>query len=517
MACYSGDNPVKTDEERMAIWRWAKANGIDHGLPFDKVHDAINTQFFGGMAKPEWINDILSGRKTPFRAQADEAWKAQYNRRMVTQQAQEQLRSQTANPIAKGLQWLWERPRAAAVYGHGVVFPVTHGGDLMLRPQSWGIFFRGLINTWTKSWSKAASERAFDTMKRQPLYETALRSGLDVGERSHAGNLVLASAKGTPSERAWSMLKTMRFELWNRQMQKLIKPGMNQEEVLDIGRNMAEWANHATGSAKGPISNLGGKVLFGPKLTQSKLNRLITDPVKTVQTFVNWKTATAGEKAVAMTRLSGTMQYLSTGLGMLAVNQGVLMATGSKQNINFTDPKKSDWLAFKAGDLEWSIPGMHSELRTLGQILAVPYMDKKALHGESKQARIGDIMGQYVMGKATPTIGLAKEILTGQDFRGRPLPWSAEHGTPKKPKYSWDEYLLSRGPIPLTGPARYVYDQLRQNGASGLDAIGIIKALIIGAVGASGIHISPDYSAEPKPTLRQAIRRGRAAAALQNR
>jgi len=68
----------------MAIWKWAKANGIDQGLPLEKVHDAINTQFFNGMAPPEWINDILSGRKTPFKALANDAWKAQYNRRIIT-------------------------------------------------------------------------------------------------------------------------------------------------------------------------------------------------------------------------------------------------------------------------------------------------------------------------------------------------------------------------------------------------------------------------------------------------
>ena len=48
--------------------------------------------------------------------------------------------------------------------------------------------------------------------------------------------------------------------------------------MIEVGKNLAEWANHATGSAKGPISNLGGNVLFGPKLTQSKLNRMFSDP-----------------------------------------------------------------------------------------------------------------------------------------------------------------------------------------------------------------------------------------------
>src|SRR5262249_52481733 len=201
-----------------------------------------------------------------------------------------------------------------------------------------------------------------DSMRREPLFDTALRSGLDVGARSHAGNLVSPTAKGSVSERAWSMLTAMRFELWNREMQKYIKPNMTQEQVLDIGKNLAEWANHATGSAKGPISSLGGGVLFGPKLTQSKLNRMTVDQIKTVKTFANWGSASAGERAAAWTRLSGATQYLGSALGLLAVNQGLLSVLGQKQQINFTDPNKSDWLAFKVGGLEFSIPGMHSEI-----------------------------------------------------------------------------------------------------------------------------------------------------------
>jgi hypothetical protein len=93
------------------------------------------------------------------------------------------------------------------------------------------------------------------------------------------------------------MLTVMRYELWEGQMNKFIKPDMNETEVLDIGKNLATWANHATGSGKGIAADIGGGVLFGPKLTQSKLNRLTVDPAQTIKTFANWGNATAGEKA----------------------------------------------------------------------------------------------------------------------------------------------------------------------------------------------------------------------------
>lgn len=509
MPCYSGPIPV-TEQERIAIWRWAKAHGIDHGLPIEKVGDAINTHFFAGQAKPEWITDILSGRKTPFRQLSNAAWKQQYNRRQIIMQAQDLTRGQGQGPVGRALQRLWNVPRSAAVFGHGIVFPITHGGDLALRPASWGTFFKGLFRTWFKSWSPAATERIMDAMKRQPLFDTALRAGLDVGERSRRTDLINPSkgGKGSPSERAWSILSVMRFELWNHEMEKFIKPNMTEGQILEIGQNLAEWANHATGSAKGPVANLGGNVLFGPKLTQSKLNRIFADPVKTVSTFANWGKATPGEKAAAWTRLSGATQYLGSYLGMLAVNQGVLAATGQKdQKINFTDPTKSDWLAFKGNGMEWSIPGLHSELRTLGKILAVTFADSKEVNktsrGKGKHAMIAETLGKYAMGKFNPAIGLGIETAIGHDFLGRPLPWVHEKPSPTHPAYSWHEYLLSHGPIPLQGPIRYFYDQLRLKGSSALDAVAITKAIIIGGVGATGLHISEDYGAAKEIAKRE--------------
>jgi hypothetical protein len=499
----------------MAIWQWAKANGIDQGLPFEKVHDAINNHFFGGVAPPEWINDILSGRKTPFREVADAAWKAQYRRRIITQQARDLVSQQAKGPLLHGLERVLSLPRQVAVFGHGFVFPVTHAGDLAFRPTSWGTFFKGVIDTY-RSLSPAASERLLDTMKRQPLYDTALRSGLDVGEKSHAGNLVMPGKKGSVSERAWSALTVLRYNLWDHEMQKWVKPAMSQADVLDIGKNLANWANHATGSAKVELPRAMSAALFGPKLTASKAARMVADPLKTVSTFANWKTATAGEKAVALTRLSGLTQYTLTGLGLLAANQGFLQATGQKQAINFTDPNKGDWLKFKGGGLEFGLPGLHSEIRTLGQIIATSYATPKQLRGESREAHIGQILGQYALWKATPAVGIAKEALTGQDFMGRPMPWSADPGKGIKQRLDSWQYLLSHAPIPMSGPAGYVYTQLKNRGASALDAAGLTKAIIMSAVGATGMHVGPDYSVEPQ-SLHQAVRQQRTAHALRGR
>jgi hypothetical protein len=96
------------------------------------------------------------------------------------------------------------------------------------------------------------------------------------------------------------------------------------------------------------------------------------------------------------------------------------------------------------------------------------------------------------------------------------MPWSATPGKGIKQRLDWWQYAFSHAPIPMSGPAGYVYNQLKAKGASAMDAAGITKAIIMSAVGATGMHVGPDYSLEPQ-SLQQAVKRQRAARALKNR
>jgi hypothetical protein len=254
---------------------------------------------------------------------------------------------------------------------------------------------------------------------------------------------------------------------------------------------------------------------------------MFADPIKTIQTFANWGNATTGERIVARTRLSGMTQYALTGLGFLIANQGLLQALGSKQQINLTDPNKADWLKFKGLGVDVGLPGLHSELRTIAQILAIPFMDiaavRKASYGtaRSKEEYLQQLASAYAFGKATPTIGLGKEIFTGEAFPRRPVPWSAEKGTPSQPRMGWAEYGLSHAPILATTPARYFFDQLRKGGMNSFDATAIMKGLIVSAIGATGLHaaaekepISPEQAKINRAQARQVAKRAKAAQAL---
>jgi hypothetical protein len=501
-----------TDQERMAMWKWVKDNAVDQGMPLEQVHERFNNHYFGGTAKPDWVNEFLAARKTPFKRASDAAWTAQANRRNIQQQAKHLVSDRNSDILSRAAKMMIAGPRYVTVGGgvHGVTFPFTHGGALLLNPLRWKAFGRMVVNTW-KNISPAQAEILRDTMARAPRFTLGRRLGVDLsthGTETGGGNV---------SARTWGALVETRFRLWDAAMERHIKPGMSVGDIDSIGRELAVWANHATGSGKGVLTAhpVISSAFFGPKLAQSYWNRLIGDPVKTLGTLTNWSKATAGEKVVAMQRLQGATTAALTYTGMLAANQALLAATGQKDQINWNDPSKSDWLGFKGFGFRWSLPGaMHSEINLIGQIIAAQSMKPEELaavgipvpHGKIAADKLSSLRELYVarqllgyaQKKATPVIGLAEELRTGRDFMGRPLPWSADKGTPKKPAVSWGEYAWSHAPIPLSGAAGYVYDQLRKAGASVTDASMWIRAAIIGGTSTT-MGIEPKEIKEPVP------------------
>jgi len=493
------------------MWRWLKENAIDHGMPLEQVHDTLNNHFFGGSAKPEWINEFLAARKTPFKRLSDAAWAAQANRRNIQTQAKHLVSSQNASILEKTFNAVIAGPRYVTVGGglHGVVFPFTHGGALILNPLRWKAFARMVINTW-KNISPAQAEILRDTMARSPRFTLADRLKLDL---STHGN---ETGGGNVSARSWNALLETRFRLWDAAMDRHTRAGMSADDIDSIGKELAVWANHATGSGKGILSDSRiSSAFFGPKLAQSYWNRLIGDPVKTLNTWTNWKNATAGEKVVAMQRLKGSMAAATTYAGMLVANQALLAATGQKDQINWNDPSQSDWLAFKGGGFKWGLPGaMRSEINLIGQIIASQSMTPEQLAAAGMEisrkksgevakispARLSTLRQEYVarqligyaQNKATPVYELGKEILTGHDFMKRPLPWSSDKGDAKHPPISWGEFAWSKAPIPLSAAAGYVYDQLRKAGASVTDASMWMRAVMVGGVSAT-------MGVDPKP------------------
>jgi hypothetical protein len=501
----------------MGMWEWIKINAIDHKMNLEQVHEAFNNHYFGGGVtgeKAAWINEFLAARKTPFKRLADAAWTAQARRRDIQTQAKHLVNDKNATNLEKAFDAVIAVPRYTTVGGglHFAAFPGTHAGALILNPARWKAFARLVYHTWGNL-DRAHAETLRDTMLRSDNFTLAKRNGLDF---STHGN---ETGGGSLSSRGWAALVETRYRLFDAAIQRHIDSGeYTPEEIDGIAKELATWANHATGSGKGMLTSNKyiSSAFFGPKLAQSYWNRLIGDPAKTLATFSSWNRASTGEKVVAMQRLRGAMAAAATYTGMLYANQALL-----GQKINWNDPSQSDWLAFKAGGFRWGLPGaMHSEINLIGQIITAQSMKaedlaavgvpgaKGATGGRLRSLRelyVARQLLQYAENKATPLVGMGKELITGRNWEDRLLPWRHAEGKETKPPVSWGEYAWSKAPIPLSGAAGYVYDQLRKNGASVTDAsMWMRAAMVAGASFATGTEPKEVKDPTPHRTRNQA-------------
>jgi hypothetical protein len=282
------------------------------------------------------------------------------------------------------------------------------------------------------------------------------------------------------------------------------------DQAYAARRAIAEMNNKATGT-----SSLFGKMagvdiptalhtaFFAPKLYASRWSRALFDPVTTAKTFLEWGKATEAEKMIATTKLKHAAEFASIYLGALAVNQGLLAATGSKQRVNLTDPTQSDWFKFKAAGKNITADGgLLDPIRLLGQVvygdLIKARTDKdRRLKGTRFEAATKDV-GKYVRSKFNPSLGLVVDSATGQDYSGRALPFSNEPSKYKsQQKYKWGEWILSHGPIPLSSGTRVAYEEMQKHGLSKPDAAAILEGAAAVAVGLTGAHETEDYS-KPK-------------------
>ena len=73
------------DDDRIVIWKWINENCRDK--EGDEISKAVNDRFFAGEAKQEWLDDILSGRNTPFQKETKGLWKAKRKKEKAIQEA----------------------------------------------------------------------------------------------------------------------------------------------------------------------------------------------------------------------------------------------------------------------------------------------------------------------------------------------------------------------------------------------------------------------------------------------
>lgn len=486
-------DPQWTQDEINAIKKFAHAEYIDKGVEFDDMIRHVSDDLG---VRPDFITRAI-GAKGNTRPLTDAMYRKMSLRRDAVRNAKNVVRTIDAPGYAKLAAKIWNIPRSALTAFHWAVFPVTHAGDLVYRPTTWNNYFKTVFDAWRFA-SRAAHERAMLDHVNSPNYMVARRGGLMNDPKTDPVG-ILTSMRGA-SRRGFDSLKILRQKLFDKEWEKT-KPA---DRTPESAKHLSEMINHATGAVSGkvPLS----KLQFAPQLTASKWMRAVVDPIKTVRTFSNWKNATAGERLVALRRIRNAGEFAATYAGLLAINQGLNMALGSKDKINATDPTKSDFLQFKIGGHIVGIgAGVREVYNLLGAVGMLGQKSRKELYGDTALAAITKKVGRYAMNKLEPTLGAIVEGVSGEDrLTGRPLPFSSKKETPGKPRMTWAEYGLSHfAPIPLTGATREAYDSMRQRGLSAMDSTAILKAAAIMATEATGARNYEPQQHQPQPTERR--------------
>lgn len=357
-------------------------------------------------------------------------------------------------------------PRSTAVLGH-VVGMVTHAGRLAFSPQDWGNWGRGFVEQFRAAVSPKFHERMMQDMEGSPNHGTALRYGLDVGDVIHDDvsryQEGLGKFLGGFGTRAMDALKALRQRAWDQEAAKY-----SSSEMKEVGHMMADLMNHSTGYAKNKLG-IFSKGMFAPSLEQARW-WTIGDTyrgAKLTAKVVRGR-ATAAEVKLWKFQTGRAVTRTTTYLGALGLNYGLNVMTGhGDDNVNFTDPRKNDWLRFKiAGKTLDPIGGAMSPVHFLAGIAQTFIMGSRDPRMGRAEA-LYEQAGSYARGKLNPTLGMGADVATRTDFQGNALPNATESEKAKalgkgKKVLTWPEYFAQRAPIPVAGAFREYFEQMAE-------------------------------------------------------
>lgn len=506
-----------SEEERQDIFKYAKDAYIHQGKTFpDTIHGVAHDL---GL-KPEWVARAFSERG-PIRRITNDVYAKMSHTRRVQQAARDFVRSIDTPMYKRVASAIFNAPFSIAVFGHGTVGMQTHSGASLFRPSNWNSYFHNVVRQFS-AMRPAVHESMMQHLVRDEHFIEAQRSGLAIdparpytdyevyGRFFSKSAIKPIRAVLEMGQRGFDVLKVYRLEQWKAEMARVPESlKIDPQDRIAVGKSIAEMVNHGSGVSDighGTLAKGASKILFAAKLEGSRWARIIGDPIKTVNTFLDWKNADAGQRAVAQRRLRNAVEFAGFYYATLLANNAMLAAFGSQNRVNLTDPTKSDWLLHKVGDHTLSLEGhVLAPVKFLAKIAHDLWGERTKFQRSTHESRFDSATGhtgKYLRGKLSPFFATGTDVATGSDFIGRPLPFSSEKSTADKPRYSWSEYALSKGPIPLSGAIREMYDAFREQGMSAMQATTFLRGLAIMGAESLGTKIgkaSETYTS--KPTL----------------
>jgi hypothetical protein len=489
-------------DSSIPVWNRAKsylteydADGrqVPAAIRFDDLRNKIAADL--GMTTDK-VTRLLA-RSKRMKYLTDDAWIKQQRERNIKTKAKLWVQGLDMPAYEKFIRALPRVLFKIRVGFHGTVALGTHAPAVAFDPRFWGTYVRDFGNMYKMVGSRGFYEAQMQDLLRRKNFVTAKRGGLVVDPFKHEDFKSPGFASDTADkiskamsdslgvdpkwfsqmgERGYSILKVLRMDMFDQHWDALPKSLQTDE----MAKSIADGVNHITGVVQTPAPFKAELVAFAPKLQMSRGAFLFGDPLRAGRTGLRagvgaaqrglgisgpMPEVTPAEAHFAIEQLK-SKAYMAATLGsLLALNQGILMLSDSKQKVNFTDPFRSDFGKFKIAGLNVSygnplITMFRLPIR-LGTLAVGPGGKlRKIIYPDEDAARIA---WEYLRSQASPAFSLVLDQVFREDWQKRQLP-NSERPEPKRlaaqgiGPYTQGEYWTQQAlPIPAQEFMREVW------------------------------------------------------------
>jgi hypothetical protein len=509
-----GRSAKQKANDALRVWKQVREGYLDKGVQdFD---DVVN-----GVAKdlgwtPDEVRKTLTASPESKKL-TDEMYMAMDAKRKARQSIEFWLKDQMIPGWARAVNMVPRIFFLDKIAGHGTVGMVTHAGLNIFDPNAWQTYWPSFFRQYKMAWSTVNHEAWVQDQLRKPNFAMWKRAGLKHDPYQYPDDYQNASIKAFMGKLnvlvgnyGFDALKDFRInranQIWNAANAGL-KYNEDGKVNLDYAKSIAESVNHATGvvATKLPegLQTALTTAMFAPKLEFSRWAWAVGDPLKalTIVEKMRNKTATKVEVDFARREFVQKAGIVATYASLLAMNQAYLTATGSKERVNYNNPTKSDFLAFKvAGHTVGVTSAMLGMVRLAARLFGDATDTQKDLKGKSRTG--SDDLMRYARGKLSPMAGFMEDIRTQKTATGEVVPWSHDKATAFHPQETPGEYALKTFlPIPFEEAIKEVWDNHGMNADQQSTWMKILRGAAVAIpAGGTGARIAPDYSEEQQTT-----------------
>jgi hypothetical protein len=525
----SGRHP--SPAEAYHIWNYLKQRFFDQGvLDFREIRTKASAEL--------GIKDATGNITNPYtQLRLFRAMSTNRTMRELTQDLVKRVRDE-ARIKGQAMNWLKNQQypgwlRAARflprfffwdkIVGHGLVPMVTHASNMMFNPRAWSEYFghwqggkwkpgawqemyRMQFGTLGEGRIKGADyhKLMMDELVGHERFEFWKTAGLEADPFKYTDDYQIEALQylfgdkmsGWLQGRGFDALKTLRYAMAEKWLNSLPEHLRNQESA----RLIADSVNHATGIVKTQFHESLNWLMFAPKLEASRWAYVFKDTAKAANYIAHWKTASLEQRAWAKSEMQQKAMVVGFYAMALYANQSFLKMAGSNQEINFTDPKKADFLAFKVAGFKVGVMNPFvGMIRMFANALHTAFGERTKFERlTSRTKSLMEVAGQYARGKMSPLSSFATDIASAQDYAGRPLGFMPQSEPLSRSKrlqgiepYGVGEYAAEAlTPIPIEEGVKRIF---MSQGMSEADASKWVRTLIIaGGMSATGARVSED-------------------------